>query len=128
MKTVIDIENSFKRLLEGYKEWLGIIGYAESSVKTLPNQLEPFFSSSEKRKNPKSRVSTKGSNQKLLPAIKATQEPTDRRTIERLNTQWPHPKPEPVWQLPGRNRARQPATGSEIRTGRTNRKRSAEPL
>ncbi len=43
MKTVIDIENSFKRLLEGYKEWLGIIGYAESSVRTLPNQLEPFF-------------------------------------------------------------------------------------
>ncbi len=34
---------SYKRPLEGYKEWLGIIGYAESSVKTLPQQLEPFF-------------------------------------------------------------------------------------
>jgi integrase/recombinase XerD len=34
---------SYKRLLEGYQEWLGIIGYAESSVKTLPNQLAPFF-------------------------------------------------------------------------------------
>ena len=34
---------SYKRLLEGYQEWLGIIGYAESSVKTLPKQLEPFF-------------------------------------------------------------------------------------
>lgn len=34
---------TYKRLLEGYKEWLGIIGYAESSVKTLPQQLQPFF-------------------------------------------------------------------------------------
>lgn len=34
---------SYKRLLEGYQEWLGIIGYAESSVKTLPQQLKPFF-------------------------------------------------------------------------------------
>ena len=42
-KTVIEIENRFKRLLEGYKEWLGIIGYAKDSVKTLPRQLEPFF-------------------------------------------------------------------------------------
>ena len=42
-KKVIDIENKLVRLLAGYQEWLGIIGYAESSVKTLPNQLEPFF-------------------------------------------------------------------------------------
>ena len=34
---------SYKRLLKGYQEWLGIIGYAESSVKSLPQQLQPFF-------------------------------------------------------------------------------------
>ena len=34
---------TYKRLLEGYQEWLGIIGYAQDSVKTLPKQLEPFF-------------------------------------------------------------------------------------
>ena len=40
---VIDIENKWVRLLAGYQEWLGIIGYAESSVKSLPQQLKPFF-------------------------------------------------------------------------------------
>ena len=34
---------SYQRLLKGYQEWLGIIGYAESSVKSLPQQLKPFF-------------------------------------------------------------------------------------
>ena len=43
VKTIIDIEKRSERLLAGYQEWLGIIGYAESSVKTLPKQLEPFF-------------------------------------------------------------------------------------
>ncbi|UXX79436.1 tyrosine-type recombinase/integrase [Reichenbachiella carrageenanivorans] len=33
----------YKRVLEGYQEWLGIIGYVESTVKGLPKQLEPFF-------------------------------------------------------------------------------------
>ena len=34
---------AYQRLLKGYQEWLGIIGYAESSVKSLPQQLHPFF-------------------------------------------------------------------------------------
>lgn len=34
---------SYKRLLEGYKEWLGIIGYAKDTVNSLPQQLKPFF-------------------------------------------------------------------------------------
>jgi len=34
---------SYKRVLEGYKEWLGIIGYAKDTVKSLPQQLKPFF-------------------------------------------------------------------------------------
>ncbi len=37
------MENKLKRLLEGYKEWLDIIGYAKSTVKGLPQQLKPFF-------------------------------------------------------------------------------------
>lgn len=41
---VIGIENRTERLIAGYQEWLGIIGYAQSSVKTLPQQLQPFFS------------------------------------------------------------------------------------
>lgn len=34
---------SYKRVLEGYKEWLGIIGYAKDTVNSLPQQLKPFF-------------------------------------------------------------------------------------
>ena len=34
---------TYQRPLKGYQEWLGIIGYAESSVKSLPQQLHPFF-------------------------------------------------------------------------------------
>jgi len=34
---------TYKRVLESYKEWLGIIGYAKSTVNSLPQQLQPFF-------------------------------------------------------------------------------------
>lgn len=34
---------SYKRVLEGYKEWLDIIGYSKDTVNSLPNQLNPFF-------------------------------------------------------------------------------------
>ncbi len=43
MKTIIDIEYRLKRVLEGYKEWLDIIGYAKDTVNSLPHQLKPFF-------------------------------------------------------------------------------------
>lgn len=33
----------YQRQLEGYQEWLSVIGYAESSVKSLPQQLQPFL-------------------------------------------------------------------------------------
>jgi len=33
----------YQRVLEGYKEWLGIIGYAKDTVSSLPSQLQPFF-------------------------------------------------------------------------------------
>lgn len=31
------------RILEGYQEWLEILGYAEETVKSLPSQLKPFI-------------------------------------------------------------------------------------
>jgi len=34
---------SYQRLLKGYIEWLEIIGYAASTVKSLPTQLVPFL-------------------------------------------------------------------------------------
>jgi len=33
----------YKRVLEGYKEWLDIIGYAKSTISSLPQQLKPFL-------------------------------------------------------------------------------------
>ena len=34
---------SFKLLVTNYKEWLDILGYAESTVYYLPNHLQEFF-------------------------------------------------------------------------------------
>lgn len=34
---------TYKRVLEGYKEWLDIIGYSKDTINSLPNQLKPFF-------------------------------------------------------------------------------------
>ena len=34
---------SFKTLLESFKDWLDILGYAESTVYYLPNHLQEFF-------------------------------------------------------------------------------------
>jgi len=34
---------SYNRITAGYKEWLDIIGYAKSTVNSLPQQLQPFF-------------------------------------------------------------------------------------
>ncbi|ELR68691.1 tyrosine recombinase XerD [Fulvivirga imtechensis AK7] len=34
---------TYKRVLEGYKEWLDIIGYSKDTINSLPAQLKPFF-------------------------------------------------------------------------------------
>jgi len=43
MKKLTLYNTSFKVLVSNYKEWLDILGYAESTVYYLPNHLQEFF-------------------------------------------------------------------------------------
>lgn len=43
MKTLILKNESYKVLLASYKDWLRVLGYAESTVYGLPNFLQEFF-------------------------------------------------------------------------------------
>ena len=43
MKKLKLFNESFKLLVTNYKEWLDILGYAESTVYQLPNHLQEFF-------------------------------------------------------------------------------------
>ena len=43
MKKLKLYNESFKLLVANYKEWLDILGYAESTVYNLPNHLQEFF-------------------------------------------------------------------------------------
>jgi len=43
MKKLTLKNSSYKHLLQSFKEWLSILGYAKSTVYGLPNQLQEFF-------------------------------------------------------------------------------------
>lgn len=45
----IQINPTFIRLTEGFKEWLAIIGYAKSTVDTLPRRMNELFEHAEKQ-------------------------------------------------------------------------------
>jgi site-specific recombinase XerD len=45
----IQINPTFTRLTEGFKEWLAIIGYAKSTVDTLPRRMNELFEHAEKQ-------------------------------------------------------------------------------
>ncbi|MFC2138590.1 tyrosine-type recombinase/integrase [Bacteroidota bacterium] len=42
--------NDFYRLTEGFKEWLGIMGYVQSSIETMPRRVNKFFIFLQKQK------------------------------------------------------------------------------
>jgi len=43
MKKLTLKNTSFKHLIQSFKEWLSILGYAETTVYNLPNHLQEFF-------------------------------------------------------------------------------------
>ena len=47
-----EINPTFIRLTEGFKEWLHIIGYASSSVENLPGRITALFEYSESKALP----------------------------------------------------------------------------